>query len=33
VRLNRRFSERAFAGFVLVTIFLTGLQLIFNFRF
>jgi len=33
VRLNRRFSERAFAGFILVTIFLTGLQLIFNFRF
>lgn len=33
VRLNRQFSERAFAGFVLATIFLTGLQLIFNFRF
>lgn len=33
VRLNRRFSEQAFATFVLATILLTGLQLIFNFRF
>jgi uncharacterized membrane protein YfcA len=33
VRLNRRFSEAAFARIVLATLFLTGLQLIFNFRF
>ncbi len=33
VWLNRRFSERGFARFVLAAIFLTGLQLIFNFRF
>lgn len=33
VRLNQRFSERGFARFVLVAIFLTGLQLLFNFRF
>jgi uncharacterized membrane protein YfcA len=33
VRLNRLFSETAFARVVLITLFLTGLQLIFNFRF
>jgi uncharacterized membrane protein YfcA len=33
VRLNRRFSERGFTRFVLAAIALTGLQLIFNFRF
>lgn len=33
VRLNRRFSEETFARVVLATLFLTGLQLIFNFRF
>lgn len=33
VWLNRRFSERAFAGIVLVTLFLTGLQLMLNLRF
>ncbi|HPY30813.1 MAG TPA: sulfite exporter TauE/SafE family protein [Verrucomicrobiota bacterium] len=33
VRLNRLFSEQGFMRFVLAAIFLTGLQLIFNFRF
>lgn len=33
VRLNRRFSESAFNRIVLATLLLTGLQLIFDFRF
>jgi uncharacterized membrane protein YfcA len=33
VHLNRRFSEELFSRIVLVTIFLTGLQLIFQFHF
>ncbi|MGA4645512.1 sulfite exporter TauE/SafE family protein [Limisphaera sp. 4302-co] len=33
VKLNRRFSETLFSRIVLATIFLTGLQLIFEFRF
>lgn len=32
VWLNRRFSERGFARFIRLAILLTGLQLIFNFR-
>jgi len=31
VKLNRRFSETLFSRIVLATIFLTGLQLIFEF--